>query len=69
MNIKIELMLAAMVLMASVATMTMVSNLAFAEKTPHPSNHGACVSENAKTKTPGEPNNLVAHAICAHIRP
>lgn len=47
----------------------MVSNPAFAEKTPHPSNHGACVSENAKTKTLGEPNNIVAHAVCAHIRP
>jgi len=66
MNIKIELMLAAMVLVASIATMTIVSNPAFAEKPPHPSNHGACVSENAKT--PG-PNNLAAHAICVHIRP
>ena len=69
MNIKIELILAAMVLVASVATLTIVSNPAFAEKPPHPSNHGACVSENAKTKPPGESNNLAAHATCVHIRP
>jgi len=69
MNIKIGLMLTAMVLVASVATMTIVSNPAFAEKPPHPSNHGACVSENAKTKPPGESNSLAAHATCAHIGP
>jgi hypothetical protein len=66
MNIKIEVMLAAIVLVASVATMTIVSNPAFAVKHPHPYNHGACVSENAKT--PG-PNNDAAHAICGIIRP
>jgi hypothetical protein len=63
---KIGLMLAAIVLLASVATMTVVSNTAFAEKQPHPHNHGACVSENAKT--PG-PNNEAAHATCVRIRP
>jgi hypothetical protein len=66
MNIKIELMLAAIVLVASVATMTIVSNPAFAVKHPHPPNHGACVSENAKE--PGS-NNIAAHATCVHIRP
>lgn len=66
MNIKIELMLAAIVLVASVATMTIVSNPAFAEKPPHPHNHGACVSESAKN--PG-PNNEAAHTTCAHIGP
>ena len=66
MNIKIELMLVAIVLVASVATMTIVSNPAFAEKPPHPHNHGACVSEAAKN--PG-PNNEAAHTTCTHIGP
>lgn len=66
MNIKIILMFAAIVLVASVATMTIVSNPAFAVKHPHPHNHGACVSENAKQ--PG-PNNDIAHSGCAHIGP
>ena len=66
MNIKIGLMLAAIVLLASVATMTIVSNPAFAVKHQHPPNHGACVSENAKN--PG-PNNEAAHATCVRIRP
>ncbi len=66
MNIKIGLMLAAIVIVASVATMTIVSNPAFAVKHPHPHNHGACVSENAKE--PG-PNNVAAHAECARIGP
>jgi hypothetical protein len=66
MNIKIGLILAAIVLVASVATMTIVSNPAFAEKPPHPHNHGACVSEAAKN--PG-PNNEAAHATCVHIGP
>jgi hypothetical protein len=66
MNIKIEMMLAAIVLLASVATMTIVSNPVFAEKQPHPHNHGACVSENAKN--PG-PNNEIAHDTCVHIGP
>ena len=57
-------MLAAIVLVASVATMTTVSNPAFAVEHPHPHNHGACVSEQAKD--PG-PNNDVAHAICIHL--
>jgi hypothetical protein len=59
-------MLAAIVVLASVATMTIVSNPTFAVKHPHPPNHGACVSENAKT--PG-PNNVAAHATCVRIRP
>jgi hypothetical protein len=50
MNIKIILMLATTVLAASVATMTIVSNPAFAEKPPHPHNHGACVSEALKSQ-------------------
>ena len=66
MNIKIGLMLAAIVLVVSVATMTIVSTPAFAGKPQHPHNHGACVSENAKN--PG-PNNDAAHAICVHIGP
>jgi len=66
MNIKIGLILAAIVLVASVATMTIVSNPTFAVKHPHPSNHGACVSQGAKE--PG-PNNINAHAICIHIGP
>jgi hypothetical protein len=66
MNIKIGLILSAIVLVASVATMTIVSNPAFAVKHPHPFNHGACVSENAKN--PG-PNNEIAHATCGRIRP
>ena len=64
MNLKIGLMLSAIVLVASVATMTIVSNPAFALKHPHPSNHGACVSENAKDSGP---NNEIAHAECAHL--
>ena len=52
-------MLVAIVLVASVTLMTTVSNPAFAVKAPHPHNHGACVSEQAKD--PG-PNNEVAHA-------
>jgi hypothetical protein len=66
MNIKIGLMLAAIVLVISAATMTIVSNPLFAVKPPHPHNHGACVSEQAKN--PG-PNNEVAHDICVHIGP
>jgi hypothetical protein len=66
MNIKIGLMLFAIFLVASVATMTIVSNPAFALKPPHPHNHGACVSQNAKN--PG-PNNEIAHATCVIIRP
>jgi len=66
MNIKIGLILAAIVLVASVATMTIVSNPTFAVKPPHPHNHGACVSEQAKD--PG-PNNEVAHAGCVRIGP
>lgn len=66
MNIKIILMFAAIFLVASVTTMTIVSNPAFAVKHPHPYNHGACVSENAKN--PG-PNNEIAHATCVRIRP
>jgi len=62
----IGLILAAIVLVASVATMTIVSNPTFAVKHPHPSNHGACVSQGAKE--PG-PNNINAHAICIHIGP
>jgi len=58
-------MLAGTVLVVSVATMTIDSNPAFAVK-PHPHNHGACVSEQAKN--PG-PNNEAAHAICVHIGP
>ena len=69
MNIKIGLVLASIVLVISAATMAIDSNPAFAVKPPHPHNHGACVSENAKTKPPGEPNNLAAHATCVHIRP
>ncbi len=64
MNIKIGLMLAAIVLVVSVVTMTIVSNPIFAVKPPHPHNHGACVSENAKD--PG-PNNVAAHTICTRI--
>ena len=64
MNIKIGLMLYAIVLVASVATMTIVSNPAFALKHPHPHNHGACVSQDAKDSGP---NNEVAHAECAHL--
>ena len=64
MNIKIGLMLAAIVLVISLATMTIDSNSVFAVKPPHPHNHGACVSEQAKN--PG-PNNEVAHTECAHI--
>ena len=45
MNIKVGLMLPAIVLVASVATMTIVSNSAFAVAS-HPNNYGACVSEN-----------------------
>ena len=52
MNIKIGLMLAAIVLVISVATMTIVSNPLFAVKPPHPHNHGACVSEQAKKPGP-----------------
>ena len=59
-------MLSAIVLVASVATMTIVSNPSFALKPPHPHNHGACVSQNAKN--PG-PNNEIAHATCVIIRP
>ncbi len=66
MNITIGLMLAAIVLVVSVATMTIVSNPIFAVKPQHPHNHGACVSEQAKN--PG-PNNQVAHAECVHIGP
>lgn len=66
MNKTIGLMLFAIVLMVSVATMTIVSNPSFAVKPPHPHNHGACVSEQAKN--PG-PNNGVAHDICVHIGP
>jgi hypothetical protein len=66
MNIKIVLMLVAIVLVVSVTTMTIDSNPAIAVKPQHPHNHGACVSENAKT--PG-PNNDAAHAICGIIRP
>lgn len=66
MNIKIGLMLAAIVLVASVATMTIVSNPVLAVKPQHPFNHGTCVSENAKN--PG-PNNEIAHATCVRIRP
>jgi len=60
------LMLATIVLVVSVATMTIASNPAFAVKPQHPHNHGACVSEDAKD--PG-PNNDVAHAICTRIGP
>jgi hypothetical protein len=66
MNIKIGMILSTIVLLASVATMTIVSNPVFAEKQPHPHNHGACVSESAKN--PG-PNNDAAHSECAHIGP
>ncbi|MGN6708818.1 MAG: hypothetical protein ACTHJ7_08345 [Candidatus Nitrosocosmicus sp.] len=69
MNIKIGLMLVTMVLIVSVATMILVSNPAFAVKPPHPHNHGACVSENAKAKDPGSNNKDTAHAECAHIGP
>jgi hypothetical protein len=66
MNIQIGLMLAAIVLVVSVATMTIVSTPAFAGKPQHPHNHGACVSQQAKN--PG-PNNEAAQAICVHIGP
>jgi hypothetical protein len=66
MNIKIGLMLAVIVLVVSVATMAIVSNPSIAAKPPHPHNHGACVSEQAKN--PG-PNKDTAHAICVHIGP
>ena len=66
MNIKIGLMLAVIVLVVSVATMAIVSNPSIAAKPPHPHNHGACVSENAKV--PG-PNKEAAHAICVRIGP
>jgi hypothetical protein len=66
MNVKIGLMLVAIVLVASVTLMTTVSNPAFAVKPPHPHNHGACVSEQAKD--PG-PNNELAHAGCVRIGP
>ena len=66
MKIMIVLMLVAIVLVASVATMTIVSNPAFAVKHPHPFNHGACVSQGAKE--PG-PNNINAHALCIRIGP
>jgi hypothetical protein len=66
MNIKIGLMLAAIVLVVSVATMTIVSTPAFAGKPQHPHNHGACVSQQAKN--PG-PNNEPTQAICVHIGP
>jgi len=66
MNIKIGLMLSAIILVISVATMTIDSNPAFAVKPQHPHNHGACVSENAKN--PG-PNNVAAHSTCVHIGP
>jgi hypothetical protein len=66
MNIKIGLMLAAIVLVVSVATMTIVSTPAFAGKPQHPHNHGACVSQQAKN--PG-PNNEAAQAIYVHIGP
>jgi hypothetical protein len=59
-------MLVAIVLVASVTSMTTVSNPAFAVNHPHPHNHGACVSEQAKD--PG-PNNEAAHAGCARIGP
>jgi hypothetical protein len=57
-------MLVSIVLVVSVATMTIVSDPVFAVKPPHPHNHGACVSEQAKN--PG-PNNQIAHAVCATI--
>jgi hypothetical protein len=69
MNIKIGLMLVAIVLVVSVATMTIVSTPAFAGKPQHPHNHGACVSENAKAKDPGSNNKEIAHAICVHFGP
>jgi hypothetical protein len=59
-------MLAAIVLVVSVATMTIVSTPAFAGKPQHPHNHGACVSQQAKN--PG-PNNEPTQAICVHIGP
>jgi hypothetical protein len=64
MNLKIEFMLVAIVLVVSVASMTIVSDPAFAATPQHPHNHGACVSEQAKN--PG-PNNQIAHATCVTI--
>lgn len=49
--------------------MTIVSNSTFAVKPQHPHNHGACVSENAKSKDPVSNNNEIVHAECAHIGP
>jgi hypothetical protein len=60
MKIMIVLMLVAIVLVVSVATMTIASNPAIAVKPQHPDNHGKCVSEDAKN--PG-PNNEPAHEI------
>jgi len=67
MYIKIGLMLVAIVLVVSVATMTIVSNSTFAVKPLHPHNHGACVSFDAKTKDPGSNNKETAHSICTII--
>ena len=66
MNIKIGLMLSAIVLVVSVASMTIVSDPAFAVKPQHPHNHGACVSEQAKNPVS---NNQIAHDTCVHIGP
>jgi hypothetical protein len=66
MNIKIGVMLVTIVLVISVATMTIVSNPSYAVKPTHPYNHGACVSQQAKQ--PG-PNKDTAHSECTHLRP
>jgi hypothetical protein len=61
MNIKIILMLATIVLAASVATMTIASKPAFAVKHPDPHNHGASLTGSENDELFPSPPDVICH--------